>query len=293
MRGSVLEFVAHVISRRSRYNDDMITALDAERTSHLCAATARVLAIEVVASTGSTNADLRQRIDQLHGPLLLAAEEQTAGRGRAGRRWLASAGDSLCFSLAWPFQGPVARLAGLPLAVGVALAESLRVRGYPVTLKWPNDLMLDGAKLGGILVETSAARSDSGTALWAVIGVGLNVHANQARDAGIDAEVAALGEEIDRNELLAALADGLSEALAQFDLQGLAPFADRWQRWHAFAGLPVAIIEQGRPLHSGIARGIDAQGCLLIDTDHGRVAIAAGDVSLRAAATTGASHAAD
>lgn len=260
----------------------MTIPLDAARIAELCAATRNGLAIEVAASTGSTNADLRQRLDALRAPVLLAAEEQTAGRGRAGRSWLAAPGDSLCFSLAWPFTGPVTRLAGLPLAIGVALADLLRARGHYVTLKWPNDLLLDGAKLGGVLVETGAARADGDITLWAVIGIGLNVHPNASRDSGVGNEVAALGADIDRNELLAALADALVAALALFGAQGLAPFIDRWQRWHAYAGLPVMIVEQGRLLKQGIPRGIDAQGCLLLETDEGLAAIAAGDVSLRA-----------
>jgi BirA family biotin operon repressor/biotin-[acetyl-CoA-carboxylase] ligase len=271
----------------------MSSLLDAKRIAGRCAATRHGLAVEVVAVTGSTNADLRLRADQLRAPVLLAAEQQTAGRGRAGRRWLSAPEDSLCFSLAWRFPGSVARLAGLPLAVGVVLADTLRSRGHPVTLKWPNDLLLEGDKLGGILVETTAARPDcDAPALWAVIGVGLNVRANRERDHGMAAPVAALGEGIDRNELLAVLADALAEALTLFDAQGLAPFIDRWQRWHAFAGLPVMIVEQGQRLHEGIARGIDAYGCLLLDTASGTVAVAAGDLSLRPQAATGKQHAA-
>ncbi len=274
----------------------MSSSLDATRIAGLCAAARQGLAVEVVAATGSTNADLRQRADQLRAPVLLAAELQTAGRGRAGRSWLSAPEDSLCFSLAWRFSGPVARLAGLPLAVGVALADTLRARGYPVTLKWPNDLLLDSAKLGGILVETVASRDAAMPGLWAVIGVGLNVRANRARDEGVAAPVAALsdaaGESVDRNGLLAALADALVAALALFDVQGLAPFVDRWQRWHAYAGLPVMIVEQGRVLHEGVARGIDAYGCLLIDTGDGVVPVVAGDLSLRPQAAPGVRHAA-
>ncbi len=271
----------------------MSSSLDARRIVGLCGAARHGLVVEVVAATGSTNADLRQRADRLRAPVLLAAELQTAGRGRAGRSWLSAAADSLCFSLAWRFAGPVARLAGLPLAVGVALADALRARGHPVRLKWPNDLLLDGAKLGGILVETVAVRVDpDAPALWAVIGVGLNVRANRARDDGVAVPVAALGEDIERNELLAALADALVAALALFDVQGLPPFVERWQRWHAYAGLPVMIVEQGRVLHEGIARGIDAGGCLLLDTGRGTVTVAAGDLSLRPQSTTGTRHAA-
>jgi BirA family biotin operon repressor/biotin-[acetyl-CoA-carboxylase] ligase len=264
----------------------MNAPLDAFRISALSRAARQGLAIDVVASTGSTNADLRQRLyqpDPSQGPLLLAAEAQTAGRGRAGRSWLAAPGDSLCFSLAWPLRGPTARLVGLPLAIGVALAETLREAGYPVALKWPNDLLLDGEKLGGILVEIVAQRADAAGPQWVVIGIGLNVHASPVRDAGIGHRVAALGENIDRNALLASLADALVQAMQQFDSQGLAPFIDRWQRWHAFAGLPVAIFDQGRLLHQGVARGIDASGCLLLEGASGTLAIAAGDVSLRTA----------
>lgn len=268
----------------------MNAPLDASRIASLSRAVRHGLAVDIVASTGSTNADLRQRVSHgapPDGPLLLAAEVQTAGRGRAGRSWLAAPGDSLCFSLAWPLRGPVARLVGLPLAVGVAIAGMLREAGHPVTLKWPNDLLLGDDKLGGILVETVAQRAAAtGEVLWVVIGIGLNVHANPARDAGIGHRVAALGEgggRIDRDALLASLADALAQAMAQFDMEGLTPFVERWQRWHAFAGLPVVIIDQGRLLHQGIARGIDASGCLLLETPEGMCAIAAGDVSLRPA----------
>lgn len=286
MRCSVLDFPAGVIHRwRSRYNAPMSDLLDAERIAVHCNAIGDGLVIEVVAEAGSTNADLRQRIDQLRAPVLRVAEQQSAGRGRAGREWRAAPGDSLCFSLAWPFSRGLMQLAGLPLAVGVALADTLRTLNYPVTLKWPNDLLLNDAKLGGVLVETGVARNGSSDSVWAVVGVGLNVHPNAARDSGVPHNVAALGEYIDRNALLATITDALVGALHQFDAQGLAPFIDRWQRWHAFAGLPVCVMDQGKLLHEGIARGIDAAGCLQLETDAGLVSVAAGDLSLRAVPT--------
>lgn len=286
MRCSVLDFAAGVIHRRrTRYNVSMSDLLDAEKLAARCRSVGDGLVIEVVDETASTNADLRQRIDQLRVPVLRVAEQQSAGRGRAGREWRAARGDSLCFSLAWPFSRGLMQLAGLPLAVGVALADTLRALNFPATLKWPNDLLLEGAKLGGVLVETGVARIDGSETVWAVVGVGLNVHLNAIRDTAVPHDVAALGENIDRNALLATLTDALVGALRLFDSQGLAPFIDRWQRWHAFAGLPVCVVDQGKLLHEGVARGIDAAGCLQLETDAGLVAIAAGDLSLRALAT--------
>lgn len=253
------------------------------------------LDIEVVATTGSTNADLRARLPLLARPLLLAAESQSAGRGRAGRSWLAASGDSLCFSLGWHFAGPLARLAGLPLAVGVVLAETLAAAGWPVTLKWPNDLLKDGIKLGGILIETAMVRSEpAGTAqIWAVIGVGLNVRTNPDLAAAVGNDIAALDSApVDRNALLASIASALAIALPQFDTQGLTPFAARWEALHAHAGLPVMILEGGQIRQQGIAHGIDATGCLLLDTADGRVAVSVGDVSLRSAHSNEVIHAA-
>src|SRR3954471_1030166 len=136
------------------YNVDMSHALSAQRLAALCRPAAQQVAIEVVAETGSTNADLLARIDGLVTPVLLVAEWQTAGRGRAGRNWQSEAGTGLTFSLAWKFQRPLAELTGLPLAVGVALAEVLALFQVPVQLKWPNDVLKDGGKLAGVLIET-------------------------------------------------------------------------------------------------------------------------------------------
>ena len=262
----------------------MDSPLNASRLASLCQAAAQGLAIEVVASTGSTNADLRARLQGLTQPLLLAAEQQNAGRGRAGRSWLSAPGESLCFSLAWRFAGPMSKLAGLPLAVGVMLAETLAVLGWPVSLKWPNDLLKQEAKLGGILIETANSRSDNPAQapVWAVIGIGINIHQSAQLAAAVGNRIAALDDKpVDRNSLLAALADALATALPQFDQHGLAPFMARWEKLHAYAGLTVRIMEAERILPEGIARGIDGSGRLLLETAAGLVAVTAGDVSLR------------
>ena len=238
------------------------------------------LAVEVVEETGSTNADLLARAATLTGPLLLVARNQTAGRGRAGRSWLSSSEGSLTFSLAWKFDGGPARLTGLPLAVGVALAETLERLGVQVGLKWPNDVLRDGDKLAGILIETQAA---AGGGVWAVIGIGLNLLMPDELEARIGRSVASLPwlARMDRDALLAALLDGLAGALDEFDHAGFAAFAARWNLRHAWQGELVTILDGARVLHEGSAAGVDDAGRLLLDTPTGRIAVLAGDVSLR------------
>lgn len=246
------------------------------------------VAIEVVAETGSTNADLLARIATaanlatLTTPTLRIAGQQTAGRGRAGRPWLSAPGATLMFSLAWPFDLPLHGLAGLPLAVGVALAEALTQLGLPVALKWPNDVLKDGSKLAGILIETQPGAAP-GQRVWAVIGVGINLLMPDQLEAQIGRSVAAAPwlAQMERNQLMATLLNRLTAVLTEFSEAGFAGFAARWNRLHAYQGLPVQILDAGRVLHEGLAAGVDDSGRLLLDTAGGRVAIVSGDVSLR------------
>ena len=250
--------------------------MDAQRIADLSSAG---VAVEVVPQTGSTNADLLARAAMLSAPLLLIAEHQTAGRGRAGRSWLSAPGHSLTFSLAWRFEGGLPALTGLPLAVGTALAETLGRLGQPVQLKWPNDLLKDGDKLAGILVETQAAAAGT----WAIVGIGLNLAMPDELEARIGRPVAAVPwlARMDRDALMAALLDGLAQALQAFAATGFAAFSARWNLLHAYQGQPVTIVDRGAVLHEGLAAGVDDGGRLLLDTEAGRIAIVAGDVSLR------------
>ena len=254
-----------------------------------CAASASHVAIEVVEETGSTNADLLARIDNLSAPVLRIAGQQTAGRGRAGRTWLSAPGSTLMFSLAWRFKGPLHRMSGLPMAVGVALAETIAALGVPVQIKWPNDLLRDGKKLAGILVETQTARDDG--ALWAVIGAGINLVMPDQLENQIGREVAAAPwlAKMDRNELMAALLSRLAAVLAEFDDTGFAPFCERWNQLHAWQGQDVAILDDGKVQQQGRAAGVDAIGRLMLDTAQGRVEVLSGDVSLRLTSPLGIS----
>jgi len=235
--------------------------------------------VEVVQETGSTNADLLARAAQLSAPLLLVAEHQTAGRGRAGRSWLSSPEGSLTFSLAWRFDGGPQALVGLPLAVGVALAETLATLGQQVQLKWPNDLLKDGDKLAGILIETQSA--PGGT--WTVIGIGLNLLMPDEMEAQLGRSAAGVPwlARMKRDTLVASLLDGLAGALDEFAAHGFAAFAARWNLRHAWQGETVVLLDNGAVLHEGRAAGVDDTGRLLLDTVDGRITVMAGDVSLR------------
>ncbi|HYD97460.1 MAG TPA: biotin--[acetyl-CoA-carboxylase] ligase [Noviherbaspirillum sp.] len=261
----------------------MTHTLTPGRIAALCRPAAARIDIRVVEQTGSTNADLLAALPGLAAPTLLIAKAQTAGRGRAGRSWLSAAGKSLTFSLAWKFSLPVHALVGLPLAVGVAIAEALAMFQIPVKLKWPNDVLHDGRKLAGILIESASAGKLPPDSSWAVIGIGINMAVSDSMAAEIGRPVAAIPwlADLDQDMLMATLASALAESLLQFEQEGLAAFTQRWNALHAYAGQAVTIIDNGRLLHEGTAQGVDEIGRFLIDTAAGRIAVMAGDVSLR------------
>lgn len=234
--------------------------------------------IEVLARCGSTNTELLARTDA--APTALFALEQTAGRGRRGRAWSARPGDSLTFSLHWRFDCAAAALSGLSLAVGVALADALQAQGVSgIALKWPNDLMRDGGKLGGVLIELAAAPAG---ATSAVIGVGINLAPPPEGDyaSPTAALYAATPGRDDWLRHAAALLDALAAALPLFAAEGFAAFAGRWNRYNLHAGRPVDIVGEARALH-GSCIGADHDGALLLDCGGRIERVLAGDVSLR------------
>lgn len=219
---------------------------------------------EVVWEIDSTNAELLRRPAGVRTQALLA-EMQTAGRGRRGRAWASPLAAHLYLSLQRRFDGGVAALAGLSIAVGVATAEALRGLGAAgVGLKWPNDLVAGDRKLGGILIEFGG---EEGGFVRVVIGIGINVRMPAATAAAIDqpwVDLAALtATPPARNVLASAVLTAQLAALREFDAAGLAPFLPRWATLDACAGRAIEVIAGDRR-ETGVALGIDARGALRV-----------------------------
>jgi BirA family biotin operon repressor/biotin-[acetyl-CoA-carboxylase] ligase len=221
---------------------------------------------------------------------VIAAEWQLAGRGRMNRPWHASIGGALTFSLLWRFSQGAATLAGLSLAAGLAVVRALEAYGVRgVGLKWPNDVLWHGRKIAGILIEMQGEAMGPSAV---VIGVGINVRLSRAVDARIDQAAADLETilkkddkpAVDRNRLLAVLLAEFNRVLLEFERSGFQPFRDDWQRRHVHQGCAVRLTLSGGASESGVARGIGADGSLLLETARGVKPFHSGDVSLRAAA---------
>lgn len=243
---------------------------------------ARRFDIDLLPSCDSTNAVLLARAESgaPSGTVVIAAE-QTAGRGRRGRSWFASPGDSLTFSLLWRF-APGTAPAGLSLAVGLAVARALsKVGGGEAALKWPNDILQDGRKLGGILVELVPGAPHA-----AVIGIGINLHLPAGMPEDLRAASAALcaaRESTDENALYAALLGELLATLEIFAAHGFAALRQEWLARHALQDASVSLASDFAAPKPGICRGVDADGALLLEVDGRIERILSGEVSLRPA----------
>ena len=239
------------------------------------------LEVRVVQRCTSTNALLMS--EESDHPVLLAAEEQSAGRGQRGRRWRSAPGAGATFSILRRMRCAPQMLSGLSLAVGVAAARALRALGAgDVALKWPNDLLAGGihagAKLGGILIETRMRGGDT----TAAIGIGINCRPVRALGAQLRRSVTALDELLqpapERNAVIGAVARAVLAALEAYERSGLAAFADDWRALHAHEGSRLRVrLADGRTV-SGIAAGIAASGALRLDTRAGMRDVANGRV---------------
>lgn len=285
--GLVVEAAAGAGYRLSQRLD----LLDAEalRAALEPAVAASLARLEVFTELDSTNQRLLDAPPRVGALDVCIAEFQTAGRGRRGRRWEAPLGSGIALSVGWQFAGVPAEPSALTLAVGVAVRRVLeRVAGITIALKWPNDLVFDERKLGGILLEL-AAEAHGGAHV--VVGIGLNVALPAALlpslcdwpRGAVDLQTALGRAAPPRTVLAAALVNELAALLADYPTQGFGAYRTEWRSADFLRGRAVRVDEStGRSF--GTALGIDADGALLVETDAGKRRVVAGDVSVRSVA---------
>jgi BirA family biotin operon repressor/biotin-[acetyl-CoA-carboxylase] ligase len=248
----------------------------------------RVKSLDVAWSVDSTNTVLLARPSPPNGSSeVMLAEYQTAGRGRRGKPWVAPPGGSICMSFSWNFRDVPEDLGSLGLVIGVCELRALRALGVThAKLKWPNDLLVEDKKLGGILIEL---RAESDGPAYVVVGVGVNV----ALGAPLLAKIAETGieptdlvtaglERPSRNAVAGTILDACLQGLLEFEREGLRPFLEDWQDADALRGRMVDVRGATGDVARGLARGVDLHGALLVETaDEGLKKFVSGEVSVR------------
>jgi len=242
-----------------------------------------VTELELCSAITSTNDYAMKKISMGTGSgYVCLAEQQTAGRGRRGRKWVSPYGQNIYLSMVWQFDGGATALEGLSLATGVAVAKALNNLGVEaVSLKWPNDIFIGDEKLGGILLEMTG---DPAGQCQVVLGVGINMELS-------DAEIKAIGQpavgvkslnvDVCRNRLIAEVIGGIIIMLQEFTEKGFKRFSSEWSALDAYKDAHVVIIS-GAQDKVGIAKGVDDTGALILATSQGQEKIRGGEVSLRA-----------
>ena len=206
------------------------------------------------------------------------AELQKEGKGRRGRQWVSPFGKNICLSVGFDLPGGVEVLSGLSLVIGISVIRALNMLGVSsAKLKWPNDILIDGQKVAGILVELQG----EATTGWRVTaGIGLNVAMNRSEGEGIDQPWVSLSKYVDfsRDFIASALIESVVNVLEVYRREGFSVFVEEWQSSDLLRGKYVQISASEI---AGIALGVDASGALLLDTENGVKSVNAGEVSIQ------------
>jgi BirA family biotin operon repressor/biotin-[acetyl-CoA-carboxylase] ligase len=237
--------------------------------------------IRVYDTLGSTNAEAMRLIgSECSLPLLVLAEQQTAGRGRRGRKWVSPFGENIYFSLALRIDGGMRQLEGMSLLVGLAVIKTLREAGISSSgLKWPNDILVNRHKLAGILLELTGDPAD---VCHVVIGVGINVNMRSSTE--VDQSWTSMcieaGHSFDRNFVASALALNLDVYMRAHKVHGFAAFQEEWERSHLWQGAEVTLLA-GLAEIKGIVLGVDSTGALRLEVQGQEKVFSGGELSLR------------
>ncbi|KTC56299.1 biotin--protein ligase [Pseudomonas fluorescens ABAC62] len=237
--------------------------------------------IRIYNSVDSTNAEaLRLAAVESGTPYLVLAEQQTAGRGRRGRKWTSPFAQNVYYSLVVRIEDGLRQLEGLSLVVGLAVMQTLRESGVQAAaLKWPNDVLVGPKKIAGILLELVGDPADI---CHVVIGIGINANMQKADE--VDQQWTSVhletGSSIDRNYLVARLCMQLQGYLERHKASGFAALQEEWERNHAWQGRSVSLIA-GVNRVDGIVLGVDHQGGLRLSSDGAEKTYSGGELSLR------------
>lgn len=246
-------------------SDVVLLESDRIKSNIVPAAAALVGEVEVQQSIVSTNSYLLSQPINIGEATVCLAEAQTAGRGRRGNDWQSAPYRNIMLSLSWGFDHWPATITGLSLAVGLVVAEYLNQEyNINTSIKWPNDLLVNGKKLGGILVDVSG---ESGGTCNVVVGIGLNVHqSNWSTETGYQwQDLSGLGISVDRNDLAADLISVLAAMLSEFAKHGFSPLTERWNSLSSYADKQIRIINADAGERLGRMVGVDETGALLLD----------------------------
>ncbi len=252
--------------------------------------------LESVDQSPSTNEDLmvRWRAGELWEPIARKAITQTSGKGRLGRTWVSHANQALTFSVAYPFKKSISELSGLSLACGLAVIKGISqatgisqedLKKSGLGLKWPNDIFLNDKKLAGMLLE--GGQLDASQATWIVIGIGINLTADDGVENSIKRPIASLDQvgqikSMDADVLWLAILKELAETIEVFEQHSFVKFQEEWNSWDIYKNQNCTIVQNEQIQFEGLERGVDAEGHLLIESEHKIQKIISGDVSLKA-----------
>ena len=245
--------------------------------------------VDVFNVLGSTNdliAERSQSLDESEGRrsgYFCLAEQQTAGRGRRGKEWVSPYAKNIYLSFSWQFERGISAIEGLSLAVGLGVSNALAQCNVPgVELKWPNDLLVNGKKLGGILIEMTG---DVEGPCQVVVGIGINVNMTQSQGQSIDQawdSVASLNGNAasNRNKLVGSVINELMLMLSRFEVEGFSIYREAWQAKDYFRNKPVTLMIADKPIE-GVARGIAANGALRLEIEGEIKEFSGGEISMR------------
>lgn len=231
----------------------------------------------------STNGYLMRESLSSKGAHVCLAEMQSGGQGRRGRHWVSPFASNIYMSVKWQYDTDPVSLSGLSLALGVGLMRVLTAAGCDdIGLKWPNDIICQGKKIAGILLEL---KGDVNSSCHVVAGVGVNVRMPEQADSAIDQPwtdlYRILGMELPgRNKLAAGVIKAWFDVFHDYPVRGFSPYQQEWNQWDIVRERQVTLSTSSYDIE-GIAKGVNHEGALLLKVDNTIEAYHAGEISLR------------